>query len=308
MELPVLDFEIIDAHHHLCDFSRSYPWLQGPAEPFRYHGDDRPLRRNYLIEDYLADAGDFPLAGSVHIENGAADPLWEADWIQSLHDSTGLPSVQVARASLAEPGVRHRMQRLAAIPSVRGVRDILNWHPDPRYTHTSRPDLITDPGWLEGFSHLSSLGLSFDLQVFPDQLNQAAQLAAAHPDTVIILDHAGMPIHRDPESLRNWRAGMKKMAQQPNVVAKVSALGTNDHSWTAASIRPIVLDTIDLFGPRRTMFGSNFPVDSLYSTFTALYTAFDQITAAMTADERRYLFAETARRTYGMKEARRADG
>lgn len=294
----MLDLDIIDAHHHLCDFSRSYPWLQGPAEPIRYHGDDRPLRRNYLIEDYLTDAKGFQLAGSVHIENGAAEPLWEADWIQSIHDDSGLPSVQVAKASLAAPGVLSRLERLAAVPSVRGIRDILNWHPDPRYTHTPRPDLITDPGWLKGFSHLSSLGLSFDLQVFPDQLHQAAQLAANHPDTTIILDHAGMPIHRDPESLRGWRTGMKTLAKQPNVVTKISALGTNDHSWTKESIRPIILDTIDAFGPNRTMFGSNFPVDSLYSSFTELYTAFDEITAAMTADERRQLFADTARKTY----------
>ncbi|SDS61231.1 Predicted metal-dependent hydrolase, TIM-barrel fold [Pseudarthrobacter equi] len=296
----MLDFDIVDAHHHLCDYSRPYPWLQGPAEPFRYHGDDRPLRRNYLIEDYLDDARGLRLAGSVHIENGAADAIWEADWIQDVHDNSGLPSVQVAKASLAEAGVIPRLERLAAIPSVRGIRDILNWHPDPRYTHTSRPDLITDTQWLKGFSCLSALGLSFDLQVFPAQLDQAAQLAANHPDTTIILDHAGMPIHRDPASLRDWKAGMKHLAKQPNVVTKISALGTNDHSWTTASIRPIVLDTIDVFGPHRTMFGSNFPVDSLYSSFTALYAAFDEITSAMSDDERRHLFAETARKTYGI--------
>lgn len=297
----MLEFDIIDAHHHLCDFSRPYPWLQGPAEPFRYHGDDRPLRRSYLIEDYLADATEYPLAGSVHIENGAADPLWEADWIQSVHDTSGLPSVQIAKASLAEPGVQSHLERLAAIPSVRGIRDILNWHHDPRYTHTSRPNLITDPGWLEGFSHLATLGLSFDLQVFPDQLGQAARLAADHPDTTIVLDHAGMPIHRDAESHHQWRLGMRNLAKAPNVVTKISALGTNDHSWTKETIRPIVLDTIDIFGPNRTMFGSNFPVDSLYSSFTTLYTAFDEITAGMTAGDRRQLFSETAKTTYGIE-------
>ena len=296
----MLNFGIIDAHHHLCDFSRSYPWLQGPEEPFRYHGNDRPLRRNYFIEDYLADAQEFELAGSVHVENGAADPLWEAEWIQNVHDSDGLPSVQVAKASLADPGVLSRLERLASIPSVRGIRDILNWHPDPRYTHTSRPDLIADPRWLEGFSQLSSLGLSFDLQIFPDQLDQAGQLAANHPDTTIILDHAAMPIHCDLASLRDWRSGMERLAKQPNVVTKISALGTNDHSWTTASIRPVILETIEAFGPSRTMFGSNFPVDSLYSSFTALYAAFDDVTAAMTDGERRDLFAETARRTYGI--------
>ncbi|KRE90135.1 hypothetical protein ASG86_17700 [Arthrobacter sp. Soil764] len=294
----MLNFGIIDAHHHLCDFSRSYPWLQRPAGPFRYHGDDRPLRRDYFLDDYLADTREFELFGSVHIENGAADPLWEAEWIQNVHDSCGLPSVQVAKASLADPEVLPRLEQLASIPSVRGIRDILNWHPDPRYTHTSRPDLITDPYWLEGFSQLASLGLSFDLQVFPDQLDQAAQLAANHPDTTIILDHAAMPVQRDRASLGEWHAGMEKLAKQPNVVTKISALGTNDHSWTTASIRPIILETIEVFGPSRTMFGSNFPVDSLYSSFTELYRAFDDVTAGMTDGERRDLFAETARKTY----------
>jgi predicted TIM-barrel fold metal-dependent hydrolase len=158
--------------------------------------------------------------------------------------------------------------------------------------------MLTDAAWLNGFSHLASLGLSFDLQVFPAQLEQAARLAADHPGTLIILDHAGMPIERDPVSLQRWRKDMQRMADQPNVVAKISALGTNDHSWTTASIRPIVLETIDAFGPERTMFGSNFPVDSLYSSFNALYTAFDDITATMSGRERHELFAETARRTY----------
>jgi predicted TIM-barrel fold metal-dependent hydrolase len=294
----MLDLEIIDAHHHLCDFSQSYPWLEGPVEPFRYHGDDRALRRSYLLKDYLADTQGFNLVGCVHIENGAADPLWEADWIQGLHDSNGLPSVQVAKASLSDPAVLPLLEQLAALPTVRGIRDILNWHPDPRYTHTARPDLLTDAAWLKGFSHLASLGLSFDLQVFPAQLEQAARLAADHPGTLIILDHAGMPIERDPVSLQRWRKDMQRMADQPNVVAKISALGTNDHSWTTASIRPIVLETIDAFGPERTMFGSNFPVDSLYSSFNALYTAFDDITATMSGHERHDMFAETARRTY----------
>jgi predicted TIM-barrel fold metal-dependent hydrolase len=294
----MLDLDIIDAHHHLCDFSQSYPWLEGPAEPFRYHGDDRPLRRSYLLDDYLADTQGFKLVGCVHIENGAADPLWEACWVQQVHDIQGLPSVQVAKASLADPAVLAHLEQMAALKTVRGVRDILNWHPDPRYTHTGRPDLLTDPAWLQGFSHLAPLGLSFDLQVFPEQLEQAAQLAAAHPETLIILDHAGMPIERDAASLRHWRKGMAAMAAQPNVVAKISALGTNDHSWTTTSIRPIVLDTIDAFGPDRTMFGSNFPVDSLYSSFAALYAAFDEITGPMSTHERRDLFSETVRRTY----------
>lgn len=127
-------------------------------------------------------------------------------------------------------------------------------------SNTHWPDLST----------LATRGLSFDLQIFPHQLDQAAQLAANHPDTTIILDHAGCPYSaiRSPSGAGGQHA---KTGKQPNVVTEISALGTNDHSWTRGSIRPVILGTIDAFGPQRTMFGSNFPVDSLYSSFTALY-------------------------------------
>ena len=294
----MLDLDIIDAHHHLTDLTRSYPWLEGPIEPFRYHGDDRRLRRSYLLKDYRADVGDLKLVGSVHVENGAADPLTEAAWIDKLTASHRLPTVQVAKVSLLSPTAAGDIKALADYPSVRGVRDILNWHPNPRYSHTSRGDIITDPTWLANFERLAAGGLSFDLQVFPAQLTQAAELAATHPETTIVLDHAGMPIGRDDAAINDWKKGMRELGKHPNVVTKISALGTNDHDWTEESIRVFVLETINIFGPERTMFGSNFPVDSLYSSFQVLYDAFDHLTSNFTRPERADMFAGTAARTY----------
>jgi len=294
----MLDLDIIDAHHHLADLTRSYPWLQGPTEPLRYHGDDRPLRRSYLLDDYRADIGDLRLIGSVHVENGAADALGEVAWIDELSTTHGVPTVQVAKVALLAPTATQDIEKLAAYRSVRGVRDILNWHPDPRYSHTERDDIITDPVWLTNFGRLAGSGLSFDLQVFPGQLFQAAELAANHPDTTIILDHAGMPIGRDHAAINDWREGMEELARNPNVATKISALGTNDHRWTDESIRIFVLETIRIFGPERTMFGSNFPVDSLYSSFRALYAAFNRLTSHFSRTERQNMFADTAARVY----------
>lgn len=298
-----MTLDIVDAHHHLCLLSgASYPWLEG-APQRRYHGDDVPLRRDYLVADYLQDAAglegiDARLVGSVHIENGAADPLWEAAWVEDAIAHGPFPTVQVVKVDLAAPDAPEQLASHAGRASVRGVRDILNWHPDPYYTHRDRPDLIRDPHWLAGFKALAGLGLSFDLQVFPTQLPDAARLAAEHGSTPIVLDHAGMPIERDQDSLREWAKGMELLAAEPNTTAKISALGTNDHAWTAESIRPIVLTTIEIFGPDRCMFASNFPVDSLYSTYTDVFRAFDQITTGFSAAERARLFADTAREFY----------
>jgi predicted TIM-barrel fold metal-dependent hydrolase len=294
---------VIDAHHHLCLLSgASYPWLEGKPVA-RYHGDDLPLRRDYLVADYQADAAglkaiDAQLIGSVHIENGAADPVWEAEWVDHVINEEQFPSVQVVKVDLASPTAEEQLTLHQSNSSVRGVRDILNWHPNPYYSHRDRGDLMDDKNWLAGFKSLGQLGLSFDLQVFPSQLAQAARLAANHGSTPIVLDHAGMPIERDSEALTEWAKGMELIAAQPNTTVKISALGTNDHTWTVSSIRDIVLRTIDIFGPQRCMFGSNFPVDGLYSSYADVFKAFDKITADFSHTERENLFAETARRFY----------
>jgi len=294
------DLVVIDAHHHLTDLRRSYPWLEGPAEPFRYHGDDRPLRRSYSVDDYRADARDVTLLASVHVENGAADALAETAWIDALARESTVPTVHVAHVSLLDPEAPRLLEEHAAFAVTRGVRDILNWHPDPVYSHRERGDVMGDPVWRAGFARLEGLGLSFDLQVFPSQLAEAAALAADFPGTAIVLDHLGMPIGRDPESVAEWRAGLTAVAARENTVVKISALGTNDHSWTRASIAPFVLETLEIFGPERAMIGSNFPVDGLYSSFTELYSAFDALTAQLSPSERLAVFAGTADRFYRM--------
>ncbi|WP_113718960.1 amidohydrolase family protein [Arthrobacter dokdonensis] len=292
-----MTFKLIDAHHHLADLSRSYPWLEQTG-PYPYHGDDSPIRHSYLLEDYLSDVNGLTLLGSVHIENGAADPRAETAWIDTLATEAGIPSVQVSKVDLLSPDASAQLEYHASFPSVRGIRHILNWHENPRYTHTSSNTIMSDPRWVRNFARLAPLGLSFDLQVFPSQLAEAAALAASHPETTIILDHAGMPIGRDAASIHAWREGMRTMAAQPNVVVKISALGTNDHHWTVNSLRPFILDTLEIFGPERSMFGSNFPVDSLYSTYAQLIEAYDQITSVLSEDERQAFFARTAARTY----------
>ena len=91
---------------------------------------------------------------------------------------------------------------------------------------------------------------------------------------------------------------MRELAAAPNVVVKISGLGTVDWNWTVESIRPFVLQTIDTFGISRCMFASNFPVDKLYSDFDTLYAAFREITKHLSVDERQMLFHDNAARYY----------
>lgn len=293
----MIDMPVVDAHHHLCRLADGYPWLSGPPVP-RYHGDDTPLRRDYLIEDYQADCAGIPVAASVVVENGAASPLREAEWINDV--LSGGRGVQVAKADLLAPAAPALLERYANLPTIRGVRDILNWDPDPYYTHRARDGIMDEPVWRENFARLEPLGMSFDLQVFPGQLSDAARLADAFPSTRFVLDHLGMPIRRDAEYLRWWGGGLRELARRENVFVKLSGLGTTDHHWTRKSIREPILTAINAFGVERSMFASNFPVDSLYSDMPTLYAAFDATVADFTREERSRLFSGTATDFYRM--------
>lgn len=294
--------KIVDAHHHLWDLGHgyNYPWLQDKPSGKGMLGDLKPIACDYLLRDYRADTANYDVVGSVHIEAVPADPVIETRWLQETTKSEGLPSGIVARVELHKPDAEKVIAEQANFPKVRGVRHIVNWHRDPKYTFTDH-DFLTDDAWLAGFRLLRKYDLSFDLQLYPAQMGDAAELARRNPGTLIIVNHAGMPLERDEAGLALWREGMRQLGGEPNVVAKISGLGMVDWRWSEVGIRPFVLDVIDRFGVERVMFGSNFPVDKLYSSFDALYGSFESIVGSFSDSEKERLFRGNTLRHYRLQ-------
>ena len=293
------DLRIVDAHMHLWNLQKiRYPWLTPPL-PVGITGDVSSIARTYLLDDYLDDAGVARVEKVVHVEAGAnpADSLQETQWLQGVAQSRGFPHAIVAHAQLNDPKVEVLLAEHASQRNVRGIRQIINWHADPKKTYTPR-NLLDDPNWHKGFALLRKYNLSFDLQIYPAQMPAAAELARRHPDTPLILNHTGMPADRDAAGLQAWRAGMQALAQQPNVAVKISGLAMLDWQWTTDSLRPFVLQTLEIFGARRCMFASNFPVDRLFGSFTRQYGAYQSLAAHLSAAEREQVFASNAERIY----------
>jgi predicted TIM-barrel fold metal-dependent hydrolase len=145
---------------------------------------------------------------------------------------------------------------------------------------------------------LSQFNLSFDMQLYYQQMEQAARLAMRYERTLIIVNHTGMPVERDKQGIEGWRTGMKALASCPNIVVKISGLGMTDPEWTTESIRPFVLEAIDIFGANRCMFASNFPVASLFSSYDRLFDAYGAIVNDFSAAEQSMLFHDNAERYY----------
>lgn len=292
--------KIVDAHHHLwgLDLGYNYPWLQDRPLGVGVCGEIDAIAGNYLPVDFFNDSYDYELVKSVHIEAVANDPISESAWLQHLADDSGFPHGIVAGAKLNAHDVEATLEAHSQFANVKGIRHIVNWHHEPRLTFTDRSDLMTDPDWLKGFALLDKYGLSFDLQLYPNQMEDALTLARANLNTLIILNHTGMPADRDAEGLSEWRQGMNQLASAENIVVKISGLGMVDWDWTTETIAPFVRHTIECFGADRCMFGSNFPVDKLYSSYSDIFQAFERITSDMDESDLDAMFHTNAIKYY----------
>jgi predicted TIM-barrel fold metal-dependent hydrolase len=298
---------IVDPHQHFWDLSLGkHPWLRDePPPPFRY-GDTRPLRRSYLPADYRADARAHRIVGTVYVETewDPTDPLGETRWVEALAAREGVPTVVVAQAWLDRDDADEILARQAACPLVRGIRHKPAAAPSPRAVVPGAPGSMGDPRWRAGFARLARHGLSFDLQTPWWHLPEAAALARAFPDTLIVLNHTGLPADRSSEGLRGWRESMATLAAEPNVAVKISGLGVPGRPWTAESNREVVLWAIDLFGVGRAMFASNFPVDGLVASLDTIYRGFEEIVRDFAHADRIRLFHDNAVRLYRLPPSR----
>ena len=288
---------IVDPHIHLWDLSTGlYPGLEKPSAGFI--GDNTPIARSYLLNEFLAEGGaDVEILGAVHVEAFPTDPVAETRALQAVADASPIPMAIVGKADLSAPDLDAVLEHQRAFPAFRGIRQVLNRHADPRLSYVAR-DFLHEPAWRRGFRRLAAHGLSFDLQLYPHQVPDAARLAAENPDTPIVLNHAGMWADRTLAGWRVWRDGLRRLAARPNVSLKVSGLGMFDHAWTVESLRPLVLEALDAFGPDRAMFASNFPVDKLFSDYPTLWRAFSAAVADLSEPERSALFRGTAKSVY----------
>ncbi|MGL5362980.1 MAG: amidohydrolase family protein [Bosea sp. (in: a-proteobacteria)] len=286
---------MIDAHFHIWQ-QADLPWLSGPMQP-RIFGPYEPIRRDYLVGEYLADAKAAGITEAVYVQaNWSPDRyLDEVAFVASASEQSGFPIAIVAYADLLADDARPQLDALAKVPRVCGVRLQLHWHENALYRFAKGPDLCSDPTLRRNIARLADYGFGFDLQVFAGQMAGAAELAAACPNVTFVLQHAGMLEDLSPSGIEHWQSGMELLATQPNVVSKLSGLGTFLRKNDAAHIAFIASKTLALFGAERCLFGSNFPIEKLWTSYGELFAAHQ---AAVPLAQRDAVFRTTARRVY----------
>jgi predicted TIM-barrel fold metal-dependent hydrolase len=293
--------DIIDAHHHIWR-RRDLPWLDGPMQP-RIFGPYEPIRRDYLIDEYLADLAGTGITKSVYVQCNWPKDRFEDEvaYVQQAADETGFPHAIVGYADFLVGDVRPQLDRLTKYPGMRGLRMQLQWHKNPQYQFASAPDLARDRTLQKNVARLADYGWSFDLQVFAGQMPGAAELADSAPKVTFILQHAGMIEDLSPAGWDEWRKAMRLLASRPNVVSKLSALGTFIHKNDPAHIAAVVRETIEIFEPERCLFGSNFPVEKLWTQYADLIGAYRKAIEPLGEAVARAAFHDTAAKVYRLK-------
>ncbi len=289
---------IVDAHHHIWR-QADLPWLQGPMLP-RIFGPYEPIRRDYPIAEFLDDIAASGVEKSVYVQcNWAREKaVDEVAWVQGIADEHGWPHAIIGYADLLSDDVAATLKRQAKFPLMRGVRMQLHWHENEMYRFAASPDLMNDARLRRNIRQLADYGWSFDLQVFAAQMADAAKLAADNPDITFILQHAGMLEDLSAWGRAGWREGMKRLAGQPNIVSKLSGLGTFIHRNDPQHIADVVGETIGMFGEKRCLFGSNFPIEKLWTSYADLVHAYRQALASFPEATQKAALSETAGAVY----------
>jgi predicted TIM-barrel fold metal-dependent hydrolase len=277
--------------HDLREPDLTYSWLEPGVEEDPELGDYAAIRsERYWADDFVAETRFQNVERVVHVQAalGTTDPVAETRWLQAASDRIGVPHGIVAAADLASSNLRETLERHLAYPAVRGIRDF-------RYD-----DYLMNPNWKKGFALLGELGLVCCDDPSVELAGEVRRIADGHPDTTFCIDHAYFPHARNDEYFEIWRKAVRIVAAAPSTVLKISGLGQVDHRWTVDTLRRWVHTGIEEFGVERTFFGTNWPVDRLFSSYGDLLDAYAELISEFTTEEQVALFTGNARRVFNV--------
>ncbi len=298
--------DLVDAHHHLwipeqTDPDPGYVWLRdiGSMKPF---GDPTAIQRDYEWPEFSSESEQHRLVASVYLQVDAAigDPVAETAWVDSVFQKTGMPYGIVGFANLASDNALDIIEKQNRYSRFKGVRQILSRLDDQPSLCFAADHYLRDAQWRDHFASLANLELRFDLQLYPEQMAEAAEFLAQHPNVPIIVDHAGSPHDQTPKGLKLWREGVSLLAELPHVSMKLCGFGMFDQQWSASSIEPLVAVLLEQYGTERLLFASNFPVDKLMSDYDSVVANVQEALGGVNRAAQQAIFKDNALRVYDL--------
>ncbi len=245
-----MPYDKIDAHHHLWKYSAAeYPWISENMGP---------LRRDFLIQDLVDVLEESDIEGVITVQ--ARQTLAETRWLLDLARSLDFIRGVVGWVALADPKVERDLEQLSTHAQLKSVRHLLHDEPDDFY--------ILREDFNRGIKLLQGFGLRYDLLIFERHIPQTIQFVDRHPNQIFINTHIAKPRIRQGV-ISTWKENLTELGRRENVFCKLSGLVTEAswQSWTEADLDPYLQVVLTAFGAKRVMFGSDWPVLLLGSSY-----------------------------------------
>jgi L-fucono-1,5-lactonase len=273
----------IDAHHHLWRY-------RPPGPPWMADGMEG-LRRDFLVDDLQATTAEVGVTGTIVVETERS--IEETLWLSQVAATSDLICGVVGWVPLTSPAIVSELERVASLPKVKAVRHPIHDESDDHF-------VIRDD-FNRGIAGLKQFDLRYDILIFEKHLPQTIQFVDRHPNQVFILDHVAKPRIRD-RVLSPWEENIRELARRANVYCKISGMVTEAdwHTWSSEGLSPYIETALETFTPKRLMFGSDWPLVTLASTYQRWIGTVRSAIAQLSATEREWILERTAIEAYGL--------
>ena len=272
---------MIDAHQHFWQVGRfDYPWMSS---------DLGVLYRDYLPHDLAPILKENGVAQTVLVQ--ASNSVAESRWLLELADANSFIAGVIGWIDLMSADGEAQLNELSAHPKFKGVRHLVESEPED--------DWLIKPAVLSGLRRLATYGLSYDLLVHTRHLPHVPEVAENCRELRLVIDHLAKPPIAQNE-IKEWARALKPVADYQNIHCKLSGLVTeaNWSSWQTNDLRPFVDCVLELFGPERMMFGSDYPVCLLAASYDRVLDAFQELLKYLSDSDRDKIFSKNAAAFY----------
>jgi len=273
----------LDAHQHFWRYNpREHVWMTAAMDA---------LRRDFLPDDLEPLLQQAEVDGTIAVQ--ARQNVRETAWLLSVADATSFVKGVVGWVDLRSPRAEEQLEFYGRHAALRGIRHVVHDEPDDQF--------IVGPDFLRGLGLLGEFNLTYDLLLFPRHLPYACEVAERFPHQTFILDHIAKPPIND-RTLTPWDRDIERLAAYPNVYCKVSGLVTEAAwgRWTPQDFAPYLDCVFACFGPRRVMFGSDWPVCTLSADYTTVRRLVTDYIQRFLPEVREDILGHTAARCYGI--------
>jgi L-fuconolactonase len=271
----------IDAHHHLWKYSsKDYPWMSEGMEA---------IRRDFLVDDLNQTLSEAGINGAVTVQ--ARQTLIETDWLLQLASASKIMRGVVGWVPLVNSRVQDDLERLASNKKLKAVRHVIHDEPDNFF--------ILREDFNRGIALLERFKLKYDVLIFERHLPQTIAFVDRHPEQIFIVDHIAKPRIKDGD-MEPWRGALTDLARRENIYCKLSGMVTESNwsFWTESELQPYVDVVLTAFGPKRTMFGSDWPVLLVASSYKRWVETVHRMIRSLSDDEQKWIMGQTAKAVY----------